>query len=379
MRLKGNWIWRRLRKIDPVLLGCTLALSLISIITIWGAVDNFGFSKLRMQIAMTVAGCILTVVIANLDISFIIDRFWIGMALISVVFLGLTLVFGSSGASMDTSNKSWLTIPIVNIMIQPSEFVKFLLICSFAKHISLVQDRINYPLPLLGLALHAGAIVGMILLSGDLGVALLFVAFILFMLYGAGLSLWYDVGLAAAAVVAFPFLYNYVLKDYQVKRIYYGFHPEEDPVRWGWQALYGRKTIEHGGFLGIGFSTPGYYETLPASHTDFIFCTICEKFGFLMGALTILVLLVLVLRILKIARQKSNYYGGLICLGVAAVIIAQTAENIAMCFALVPVVGITLPFLSCGGSSLLATFMLVGLVHSVGAREDRYYLDKKTK
>ena len=119
--------------------------------------------------------------------------------------------------------------------------------------------------------------------------------------------------------------------------------------------------------MGVGLHSGGDYEELTASHTDFILATICEKFGFIGGLLVIVTLAVLVMRILWIARQSSHDYGMFIAVGVAAVIIAQTLENVGMCLAILPVVGITLPFLSCGGSSLLATYILVGMVHSVAS------------
>ena len=109
----------------------------------------------------------------------------------------------------------------------------------------------------------------------------------------------------------------------------------------------------------------GDYEVLPASHTDFIFATVCEKFGILGGAFVIVLLLVMVIRILIIARSCGKDYGSLICVGVAAIIIDQTIENLGMCLAMLPVVGLTLPFLSCGGSSVLATYVLLSLVHSI--------------
>jgi rod shape determining protein RodA len=119
--------------------------------------------------------------------------------------------------------------------------------------------------------------------------------------------------------------------------------------------------------LGVGWRNGGDYEELTASHTDFILATICEKFGFVGGLIVIGTLAVLVIRILWIARESNHDYGMFIAVGVAAVLIAQTLENVGMCLAILPVVGITLPFLSCGGSSLLATYVLVGMVHSVAA------------
>ena len=351
-------------KIDPILFFCTLGLSFLSIVTVFGAMDNFGTRKLIMQVAMTIAGIITTLIIAQFDYHWIVDKLWLIMLVASALLLAATLVFGSSGENMETANKSWLKIPGIGIMIQPSEFVKIALVCSFAKHISMVRERINHPKNLLLLALHAGLIVGLILISGDLGVALVYMGFLLIMLFAAGLSGWYFLGGAGAVVLAFPLLWE-MMAPYQRERIIVGFNPMLDPDGKGMQPLLSKQCIGNGGFFGIGLMGKGDYEYLPASHTDFIFATVCEKFGILGGLLVVALLVVMVVRILMIARECGEDYGGLICVGVGAIIIVQTLENLGMCLAMLPVVGLTLPFLSCGGSSVLATYILLSLVHSV--------------
>ena len=355
-----------IRRVDWVLLLCTTVLSVISLVTVYGAVDNFGMSKLRMQFAMTVLGIIITFIVANLDYHVIVDRLWLFMLIFSVGLLGLTLVAGDTGAGMETNNKSWLTIPIVGIAIQPSEFVKITFICTFAKHLSVVQNAINQLRTLIGLGIHALLVVGLILISGDLGVALVYMALVLIMLFCAGLHWGYFAGLGGVLVVAFPFLWDY-LASYQQDRIVVGFNPSLDPKDKGWQPLLSKQCMENGGLFGVGWKNGGDYEELTASHTDFILATVCEKFGFVGGLLVIVTLAAMVMRVLWIGRQASHDYGMLISVGVAAVLIAQTLENIGMCLAMLPVVGITLPFLSCGGSSLLATYVLIGMVHSVKA------------
>ena len=353
-----------IRRVDWVLLLCTTVLSTVSLVTVYGAVDNFGMSKLKMQFAMTVVGILLTFIVANLDYHLILDRLWLPLLIFSAGILGLTLVAGDTGAAMETAGKSWLTIPVVGIAIQPSEFVKITFICTFAKHLHTVGGTINKPRTLLGLCLHALLIVGLILASGDLGVALVYMALVLVMLFGAGLHWGYFAGVGGAVAVAFPFLWD-LLASYQQDRIVVGFNPALDPKDKGWQPLLSKQCIENGGLFGVGWHSGGDYEELTASHTDFILATVCEKFGFIGGMLVIVTLAVLIMRVLWIGRQSCHDYGMLISVGVAGVLIAQTLENVGMCLAILPVVGITLPFLSCGGSSVLATYILVGMVHSV--------------
>ena len=356
--------------IDPVLFACTTLLSLISIITIISAVDNFGKSKLVMQVAMFVVGNIIMLIVANLDYHWVLDKLWLPMIVFSVMILAVTLLFGSSGENMETANQSWLVVFKMGsrkIMIQPSEFVKLTLICTFAKHLDTVKEKINHPLALAGLAVHAGAVVGLIFLSGDYGVALIYVGFLAIMMLCAGLSLWYFAGAGGATVLGFPLAWNYVLKDYHRKRIIVGFNPELDPEGKGWQPLLSKKCIVNGGAFGIGLNEGGFYEVLTASHTDFIFATICEKYGLLGGTFVIALLAVMVIRVAMIGYKARSDYGMLLCAGIFGCLFFQTLLNIGMCLAVLPVIGITLPFLSCGGSSMLATYIMMGMAHSVAS------------
>jgi len=369
----GVTLKERIKRIDPVIFGASAFLSLVSILVILGSVENFGRSKLVMQTAMTVLGIVIALVLSNIDYRFFIDRFYIIMFAFSAIFLAITLLFGISGINMQTANKSWITIPVIGIAIQPSEFVKITFLCTFSKHIDIVKDKLNRPLTLLGLLLHAGIIVGLILLSGDLGVALVYMGVILIMLFCAGLSGWYFLGLFGVLTVAFPFLWE-LLKPYQQKRIIYGFSPELDPMGVGMQPLMSREVIARGGFFGKGLFSGGMYEELTASHTDFIFATVCEKLGFVGGALVVAALVVLAARLFYLGFRCRDTVGRLICCGCAAIVIIQTLENLWMCLAVVPVVGITLPFMSAGGSSVLAMYVLMGLAHSATAQEKKYNL-----
>lgn len=351
--------------LDPVILACTLFLNLFSVVILYGSLDVFGKSRLVMQVAMTVVGLVLMTVISHLDYRFIVNRYAIFLLIASAAVLFFTAFFGK----VQGGNRSWITIismGATEISIQPSEFVKMTFICTFAKHLSMVSSRINKPLTLLGLALHAGAIVVPILLSGDLGVALVYAAIILFMLFAAGMSLFYDLGLVAAVAVAFPFLWDY-LEPYQQERILVGFRPEIDPLGKGRQPLLSRDAIVNGGWLGQGFRGGEVYEILPASHTDFMFATVCEKFGFVGGVLVIGALVVLVSRIVWLSVHLKDDAGRLIAIGIAAMLIVQSIENIGMCLARLPVIGITLPFISYGGSSMLAIYLLFGVLHSVAS------------
>lgn len=361
-----------LKSVDPVILFCMLSLSCMSLLTVIGGAETFGQRRLIMQIAMNVVGIVATFFIARLDYRDIADKFSIGFYLFSVVFLCLVFVPGL-GLNEGT-NLSWINIPIIDIGVQPSEFVKASFILTFAKHLHTVKDKINHPKSLLALGIHAGIIIGLILLSGDLGVALVYMGIVMIMLYAAGLSLWYFLAALGAAVIAFPMLWPH-LNSYQQNRILYGFQPEKDPIDVGRHALIGRDTVIRGGMWGEGMFGGTAYKKLYAADTDFIFSTFCEKFGFVGAILLIVVMVIFVWRLIHLARVSRKDYGAYICIGIAAMIVVQTTENIGMCLGMLPVVGITLPFMSCGGSSTLAIYITLGMVHSIYNHRVKFYYE----
>ncbi|MCI6502733.1 MAG: FtsW/RodA/SpoVE family cell cycle protein [Clostridia bacterium] len=364
----------RIRQVDPVLFGCTLGLSALSLLTLWGGRDAFGTRTLIMQLAMTVLGNLLVFFVANMDYQEIVEKFYIAMFLISVGFLAVVLLFGESVGE----NKSWLTLIRfggTEIGIQPSEFVKATFIVSFSKHLDLVKDRINAWKSVIGLAIHAGIIVGLILISGDLGVALVYMGIVAVMLYWAGLSPWYFVGALALLVIAAPFLWEH-LETYQQERILCGFNPELDPLGKGRQPILCRSAIANGGWFGRGINGGTIYKTLPVASSDCFFATYCEKFGLAGAILMIGLYVVLIFRVVQIGRSARKSYGAYICAGVLGMLIVQVVENVGMCLCMLPVIGITLPFMSAGGSSVLATYIIFGMVHSVRARRVKYYSER---
>ena len=371
-RAIGKYLRNSFARFDKPVLIFSMLITLMSLVTIFSARENFGTSKLIMQLAMTIVGICGIIVLVNIDYRIFVDRYWFILLIVSVLLLGITLIVGDTGANgTETTNKSWLTI--INIgsrkfQIQPSEFVKIAFIISFSKHLSMVRKTINKIKTLLLLALHAGAIVGLILLSGDLGVTLVYVGIIAIMLAFAGLSKWYFIGAGGVTVLAFPFIWP-LLSTYQQNRILVGFQPELDPQVYGYQPLLSLDAISAGGIFGRGMNSGGYYEKLPASHTDFIFSTYCEMFGFIGAIIFLIVFVALVVRIINIAKNCKHEFGSFICIGVSAMFIVQAVMNIGMCLAMFPVIGITLPLMSYGGSSMLALYIAMGFVHAISAHD----------
>ena len=370
MKIVRRSLAEKIKCFDPFLMLCTVGLSFLSMLILWGGRGDFGSRAFLMQTAMSAVGCVAVVVLASLDYEHIVDKYCIVAFLGSVFIMAVTALFGVSIGS----NRSWLEI--AGFSVQPSEFVKAAYIMTFSKHLSMVKDRINKPKTLLGLGIHAGIIIGCVLIGGDLGVALIYMGITAVMLYCAGLSGWYFLAVGVVAALAFPYLWDY-LELYQQERILVAFDPDLDPTGKGQQSIIGRRAIINGGLTGCGVEGGYYYTTLPVAESDFMYATLCEKLGFLGGAAVLLLMLLAVVRILMIARRSRQDYGKYICCGVAAMLVLQTIVNVGMCLVMLPVIGITLPFVSAGGSSVLATYIIIGMVHSVHAGRSKYYLDPK--
>jgi len=194
------------------------------------------------------------------------------------------------------------------------------------------------------------------------------------MCFAAGMSVWYFAAGAFALAATWPIWWN-LLDEYRQMRILAGFNPQLYADRWAYQALMSQRAIGSGGLLGTGYQQGFYTQNamIPKQWTDFIYSAAGEEFGFI-GAILVIVLLTLIIsRIFLISRRARNTSGSLICVGVMAIFIAQTVENIGMCLALLPVVGITLPFFSAGGSSVLSSCLGIGFVLSVKCRTNIYY------
>ena len=362
--------WRfcraKLSALDPILATCSALLSVISLMVIIGGASTFGKRVVLIQIAATLVGWVAMIVLANLDYRFLAEKLSPVFFGVSVLLLIVLLIDGTGAGT----NKSWLYFDFLPFGIQPSEFIKTALALTFAYHLSRVKESINRPLVMLGLAAHAGSIIVLILMTGDLGVAVVFAGFILLMLFCAGLNLWYFFCGGALLVIVAPILWSQ-LATYQKQRILVGFRPQLDPMGYGYQPLLSRDAILSGGFLGKGITGGEIYEELYASHTDFVYATVCEKLGFVGGFVVLAALLLLIIRIILIAMRSERGLGSYLCIGMAGCFILQITINIGMCLAVLPVVGITLPFVSYGGSSVLGAYLMIGMVHSVCAHRNR--------
>lgn len=355
------------KRIDFWILGSSVGMSILSILTLTAGADRFGSKRPLIQAIALIVGLGAMLFLALFEFQQYLQKASLPLFLFSIGAIVFVILVGT-GASANT----WLKLDKLGLNIQPSEFVKFTFLITFSQHLEKAKDNINNIKNVLFLFIHGGVIIGLIVVSGDLGSALVFAFMMLVMLYMAGLSLWYFAGIAAVVVIALPLIWPH-MAEYQQERIIYGFHPELDPIKWGYQPLMSKAAIVYGGFTGAGFSGGTYYKIVPAAQSDMLFSVLGEKFGF-MGTFIYLVLLcILITRLFIVYQTLTVPSSKFITIGVAAMIIFQALENIGMCLAMLPVIGITLPFFSYGGSSLLSMFLCLGLVQNAETHNSKYF------
>ena len=352
----------------PVLVACGFGLLLIS-----SATQSFSSNRtLIVQSAGIIMGLLLALVILTLEHENL-ARFSAAIYVLCLAMLIFTLIFGKEV----NGNKNWIALGPINI--QPSEFVKLGFILTFAKHLKSVRHYINNFRALIPLGLHFAVIAALVVIGGDLGTTLVFAFICIAMLMAAGLHWGYFLGGAAVIGIAAPFLFDR-LETYQQMRILAVYDPSLDPLGFGYHTIQSQIALGSGGLTGAGLynGIQTQYSILPEKQTDLIFSVCGEELGFVGCVFVILLELAIILRLLYVAYHAPDHMGCFICVGLAAMFFIQAAENIGMCLGLLPVIGITLPFMSYGGSSVLALCMSTGLAMSVNAeRQTEFFFKEK--
>jgi rod shape determining protein RodA len=295
-------------------------------------------------------------------------RVWLRFSWV-VLLVGVIAVVGVHfGGVVVKGSRRWLGVG--TFRLQPSEFVKIAVILALARF---VHDRENDDLKLVGLGARFAAFLATILLIAwqpDLGTAMLVALICVSVLTLAARRIWLVVAGLGGGAAALPFLWAYALKDYQKKRILTFMDPSSDPSGAGWHARQSIFAVGSGRLGGKGYlhGTQNQLNFLPEHWTDFPFSVWAEEWGFAGSIVLLGLYLFLILWIVNIASQARDRFGATLCIGVAAMIFWHVIVNIAMVTGLAPVVGVTLPLISSGGSSVLTMFIGLGLVASVSIR-----------
>jgi len=360
--MSNRSIWRNF---DYLLFGAVIFLSIFGIIVIRSAIaGNVELSGYPNRQALYFAvGMVVLLGTALLDY-----HYWAALSRYLYVFVLLFLIFTFVTAQARFGAARWIETGFV--LIQPAEIAKLVMVIVLADYFSRAQSaEKNFRWLLYSFALTAGMVIW-ILLQPNLSTSIVIFVIWFAMLWISGVPTKFLIALLISAIiiaiVVFP-----ILEPYQQGRILTFFFPDPD-ARYGntYNVDQARITIGSGGLLGMGYGhgTQVQLRFLKVRHTDFIFSVMAEEFGFVGTVLVIALMCFVVWRCYRAARLSNDMFGSLLAYGFGTLIFFQMAVNIGVNLNLIPVTGLTLPFISYGGSSLLSLLFGIGLVESVIAR-----------
>ena len=353
------------RRADILLLVLCLLCAAFGLVLISSATRSYGSSRyVIVQGGALVIGVVLFILLTVIDLDIIADH-WLILLLFNIAFLLLLIPFGVG--EEEVGNRAW--IRFFGIGIQPTEVVKIVYIVLMAKQIAYLKEykNLNSPLSIIQLGAHfALMFVLIIFVSDDLGSALVFLFIFAVMLFAGGVRIyWFLLAIAAVAALT-PIIWDNFLSQNQQDRIMAPYDPSIDPTGYGltWQSTISKLALAGGRIFGMGLyrGTQSQSSTMPEKESDFIFAVAGEELGMIACLIIMALLSAIIIRCMVVGIQSHNTMSMLTCSGVAASLFFQMLVNTGMCMGITPVIGITLPFFSYGGSSLMATFAAVGLV-----------------
>lgn len=357
---------------DMFLFTMSVICALYGIVVIASATKSYENGSAQFVIVQTLAlvlGMLLFIAMTVIDVD-IFAQHWTWLYGLSALLLLSLIPFG---AVSDTGNNGWLRF--FGIGIQPTEIVKLAFIIVLAKQLAYLKDykNLNSVTSVAQIVGHFILMFGLILVTAqDLGSALVYFFIFAVMLFVAGVKIyWFIMGAAAIACMV-PIFWTYFLEDYQRNRILAPYDSSIDPDNTGinWQQNQSKIALASGQLTGTGLGdgTQSQSNAIPGKHTDFIFAVIGEELGLIGACLVLLLLMIIVIRCIQVGLRSGSTMSMLVCFGVTATVVFQTFENVGMCIGIAPVVGITLPFFSYGGSSLFSMFAAMGLVSGIKYR-----------
>jgi rod shape determining protein RodA len=359
--------------LDPLLLLAVLGLGICSIVTIAQAtaddIPGQPSYYVYRQLIYFVVGLVLMFAVSRIDYSRLRE---LKFGLYGFMILSILAVLALGAASR--GSRRWIEFPFFNF--QPSELGKLLLILTLSAFVVDRTRRMGDRDTTARVMLLALVPAALVMLQPDLGTGLVYVVIAVATLFIAGAPWRHFAALAALfavavtfTLVAAPAVGVQVLKPYQVSRLTAFLNPSDNPAEQSYQLNQSRIAIGSGEKTGRGDqATQTRLNFLPEHHTDFIFAVVGEQFGFVGAAIVLLLYALLIWRALRILTLAKNFYGSLIAGGLVAMLMFQIFVNVGMTVGIMPITGIPLPLMSFGGSSVLVTFLAVGLLQSIHAQ-----------
>lgn len=351
------------RYFDVWLVAAVLLLTAYGVLMIRSAITGApAFAPLpAAQVRWAAIGFGIMLIFASVDYRVLTSIHW-------YIYLGLiaALIFVLVAGAFGNETRRWIQIT-PEIRIQPSEFGRVFLAVTFAQFLAHRRHKIHQFSNTITAVVYIAIPVALIFLEPDLGMSLVFLVLWFVMIWLAGLPLTHFMLLALIGIIGLTAVFP-LLQDYQKERITTFVNPEGADEEDVFNIEQAQISIGSGGLFGKGYlnGTQSQLGFLRVQHTDFIFSVVTEEMGLIFGSLVVLSLMAFILwRILRVAFMTPDPAGKLICVGIAAILFFQTTVSIGMNVRLLPVTGLTLPFVSYGGSSLTTLFIAIGIVQSI--------------
>ncbi|GAA0240902.1 rod shape-determining protein RodA [Metaclostridioides mangenotii] len=326
-----------------------------------------GFTQIYKQVLAFILGAGALIFILLFDYN-ILGKYYKEIYLISLILLAVVLIPGIG--AVRGGARSWLHLGPLDL--QTSEIVKLTFIISYAKIVESKKGKLNTIKEIVPVLLYALPFIGLLLAQPDLGGAIVFICIIAAMLFLSGLSTKLIKRTIIIIVLISPLLYL-AMADHQKVRIEAFLNPEDVTLQGNYQVMQSMIAIGSGGVTGKGLynGSQNQENFLPVQDSDFVFAVIGEELGAFGMLFVILMFTLFIIRLLYIAKEAKDFYGSLIVIGVMGMFAYQIIQNIGMTVALIPVTGVTLPFISAGASSVLTSLANLGLVLNVYMRRKK--------
>ena len=359
-----NHIKQIIKETDLVFMAICAACSGLSVFSMYAIFKHMTLMDtvrpVVVQLVASIIGIVRAFVISFVDYKELCEYWKVHMAIcIGLMILCMFIGYAPRG----TTNKAWIELPF-GMSLQPSELLKISTVLMLSSFFEKYKNNINEIRTIIKLVAIACVPVAFVAIQKDTGTLIIYAIMISCMFFAAGISTKIIGGCFAIVTVALPVLWmTDKIDTYQKNRILGLIHPEEFTSVM-WQQNMGKISIGSGRIFGKGFLVDNHNAT-PLAYNDFMFSFIAECLGFLGTVLVLLLIVFMWLKILSISRRSADTQGSLVCVGIFGMLMAQTFINIGMNVSLLPVIGVTLPLFSAGGTSVIVTYCAIGLVLSV--------------
>lgn len=359
--------FKKIKKVSFSLYVIALAILVLSLTSIYTTTADRTMSFFYKEAIFIVVGTVFYLMFSLIDYRHYF-KYTKLIYIINIISLLLVFIIGTKRLGA----QRWIDLKF--IVIQPSEFSKIFTVLTFSEFLVnkySMKKSDGFKKMIICFA-HILPIFLLIAKQPDLGTSLtlMFIYGVVIFIHGLN---WRTILISViGAVSALPIFYFYFLKEYQKQRVLTFLNPEADLLGSGWNVTQSKIAIGSGGLLGKGFfnSTQSKLKFLPESHTDFIGSVFLEETGFIGGIILLVLYTLLIIKIMNIAGKSRDEYGKLICYGIIAVFMFHIFINLGMIMGIMPVTGLPLLFMSYGGSSLVFSFIMLGIVQSVKVYKD---------